>query len=170
VPQGNLACICPFTRVHFLATQTHHVVFRCGAAAALNVKTVQQLGSWKLYRAAKAMAALAATEVRLGHSPPLPAFICQSCLQHTVLYAMNHVAAVLQVATAGHCTPLLAAVLHSLGLWSPCHMACCLQEAACRPAGAASNINGLLDKQWEAASLGEVLVAPPSALQGLGPK
>jgi hypothetical protein len=34
------------------------------AAAAVNVKTVQQLGSWKLYKAAKAMAALAATEVR----------------------------------------------------------------------------------------------------------
>lgn len=75
------------------------------ALAALNVKTVQQLGSWKLYKAAKAMAALAATE-----------------------------------------------------------------EAGGRPEGAACNINGLLDKQWEVAALGEVLAAPPSALQGLRPK
>jgi hypothetical protein len=41
----------------------------CGsAAAAVNVKSVQQLGSWKLYRAAKAMAVLAATEVRQQHN------------------------------------------------------------------------------------------------------
>jgi hypothetical protein len=46
----------------------------------------------------------------------------------------------------------------------------CLQEAGGRPEGAACNINGLLDKQWEAAALAEVLAAPPSALQGLGPK
>jgi hypothetical protein len=45
-----------------------------------------------------------------------------------------------------------------------------MQEAGARPAGAASNINDVLDKQWEAASLAEVLAAPPSALQGLGPK
>ncbi|KAF6255269.1 hypothetical protein COO60DRAFT_235452 [Scenedesmus sp. NREL 46B-D3] len=45
-----------------------------------------------------------------------------------------------------------------------------LQEAGARPEGAACNINGALDKQWEAASLAEVLAAPPSALQGLGPK
>lgn len=38
-----------------------------------------------------------------------------------------------------------------------------------RPDGAASNINGIVDKQYEAASLNELLVAPPSALQGLAP-
>jgi hypothetical protein len=37
------------------------------AAAAVNVKSVQQLGGWKLYRAAKAMAVLAATEVGQHH-------------------------------------------------------------------------------------------------------
>ncbi|KAF6264790.1 hypothetical protein COO60DRAFT_1634150 [Scenedesmus sp. NREL 46B-D3] len=75
------------------------------ALAVVNVKTVQQLGSWKLYKAARAMAVLAATE-----------------------------------------------------------------EAGAHPEGAACNINGALDKQWEAASLAEVLAAPPPALQGLGPK
>jgi len=44
-----------------------------------------------------------------------------------------------------------------------------LQVDGNRPAGAGSNINGILDKAWETASFAELLEAPPSALQGLAP-
>lgn len=36
-----------------------------------------------------------------------------------------------------------------------------------RPAGAASNINKLVDKEWENKSFNEIADAPPSAFQGL---
>eukprot|EP00878_Enallax_costatus_P041530 GHUV01048336.1.p2 GENE.GHUV01048336.1~~GHUV01048336.1.p2 ORF type:complete len:189 (+),score=58.83 GHUV01048336.1:420-986(+) len=44
------------------------------------------------------------------------------------------------------------------------------EEPGKRPAGARSNINGILDKAWETASLQEILAASPSALQGLAAK
>ena len=43
------------------------------------------------------------------------------------------------------------------------------EEAGKRPEGAASNVNGIVDKAYEASSFKEVLAAPPSALQGLAP-
>jgi len=72
--------------------------------AAFNIKTIEALGTWKHYQAAKAISVLAATE-----------------------------------------------------------------EAGRRPAAASANINGIVDKAFEAASLKEIMAAPPSALQGLAP-
>jgi hypothetical protein len=72
--------------------------------AAFHITTIEQLGQWKAYNAAKAIAVLAKAEV-----------------------------------------------------------------VDKRPPGAASNINGIVDKAYEAASLAELVAAPPSALQGLAP-
>ena len=47
--------------------------------------------------------------------------------------------------------------------------ACYAVQAGKRPEGASSNINGIVDKAFEASSLKELLAAPPSALQGLAP-
>lgn len=52
------------------------------------------------------------------------------------------------------------------------HTASCCgsQVADARPAGSLLNVNGLVDQAYEAATLNELLAAPPSALQGLRPK
>ena len=39
-----------------------------------------------------------------------------------------------------------------------------------RPAGSVMNIDKAVDKAWESSSLGEIVKAPPSALQGIGPE
>ncbi|WIA18329.1 hypothetical protein OEZ85_009794 [Tetradesmus obliquus] len=72
--------------------------------AAFKIKSIRDLAKWKHYRAARAIAVLAKTEV-----------------------------------------------------------------ADARPAGSLLNVNGLVDQAYEAATLNELLAAPPSALQGLAP-
>lgn len=71
--------------------------------------------------------------------------------------------------------PLKIRTISDLARWKPPKAARAIAALAAvevegaRPAGALSNVNGLVDKAYEHASFAELLAAPPSALQGLAP-
>lgn len=126
--------------------------------AAFHIKTIEQLGAWKHYQAAKVCGRVRVFEglswgVWYGG---LGVSLTQCFLTTSILL---HAAFPPHLPLRLPPPPLLQAISV---------LAATEQEGKRQP-GSASNINGIVDKAFEGKSFKEVLASPPSALQGLAP-